>query len=230
MYLFLSNKKPQEQSLLWGKIKEQKTRENIDLIDSLSLYISGSGKKNLEEKLAVSILLFSALEYLKNEGVVRKLGVLKKTSLGRPYLDGGDVDISISHTGDYVLIGISVGAEIGVDIEHKIDEGRAENLEKRFFEGIDFSQKLKDKSYGDNIRCFEFSRGEFCMVSLFPAEDDFTAKWTLTEAIMKCDGRGFSSLHSVSQLAEKMELGSYVFNENRKNIYISVAKKSKKER
>ena len=84
MYLFLSNKKPQEQSLLWEKIKEQKTRKNIDLIDSLSLYISGSGKKNLEEKLAFSILLFSALEYLKNEGVVPFSEKVKKIALIGP--------------------------------------------------------------------------------------------------------------------------------------------------
>lgn len=230
MYLFLSNKNPQEQSLLWERIKEQETSKNTDLIDSLTRYILESGKKNFEERIAVSTLLFSALEYLKNNGVVEKIGVLKKTQLGRPYLDGGDADISISHTKDYVLVGISADTEIGVDIEREIYEGRAKNLEKRFFDGIDFSCRLKDESCREDMHCFEFSQGKFSQLALFPTEGGFTSKWTLAEAVMKCDGSGFSSLQSISQLSEAMVLGSYIVNKNGKNIYISVAEKNKKER
>ena len=133
MYLFLSDKNAEEKSLLWEKIKSQKEDEYKALIESLSDYVSSSGKKNLEDRLAAATLLYTASCYLKNRGELNNVGTLKKGEHGKPYLEGGDAKISISHSDDGVALAVSKDREIGVDMENEIDPERAKRLEKRFF-------------------------------------------------------------------------------------------------
>lgn len=229
MYLFLSDKNAEEQSLLWEKIKSKKEDGYEALIDSLSDYVSSSGKKNLEERLAASTLLYTALCYLKNRGEIECVGALKKGEHGRPYLDGGDAKISISHSDGGVALAVSKDREIGVDIENEIGPERAERLEKRFFREEKLSENtfenatLPKKIGGENVKAYSLKNGELVSEKILPTDGSFTSKWTVCEAIMKCDGRGFSALHEIGTLAEKMEIISFIRERGGRKTYISIA-------
>lgn len=229
MYLFLSDKNAEEQSLLWEKIKSKKEDGYEALIDSLSDYVFSSGKKNLEERLATSTLLYTALCYLKNRGEIDNVGALKKGEHGKPYLDGGDAKISISHSDGGVALAISKDHEIGVDIENEIGPERAERLEKRFFreeklfENALENATLPKKIGGENVKSYSLEKGGLVSIKLLPTDGSFTSKWTVCEAIMKCDGRGFSALHDIGTLAEKMEIISFIRERGGRKTYISVA-------
>jgi phosphopantetheinyl transferase len=229
MYLFLSDKNAEEKSLLWEKIKSQKEDEYKALIESLSDYVSSSGKKNLEERLAAATLLYTAVCYLKNRGELENVGALKKGEHGKPYLEGGDAKISISHSDDGVALAVSKDREIGVDMENEIDPERAKRLEKRFFREEKLSENAlendspSEKISGENVKAYSLKNGEFVSINLLPTDGSFTSKWTVCEAIMKCDGRGFSALHDISTLAEKMEIISFIRESGGRKTYISIA-------
>lgn len=229
MYLFLSDKNAEEQSLLWEKIKSKKEDGYEALIDSLSDYVSSSGKKNLEERLITSALLYTALCYLKNRGEIENVGALKKGEYGKPYLDGGDAKISLSHSDGGVALAVSKDREIGVDMENEIGHERAERLEKRFFREEKLSENtlenatLPKKIGGENLKAYSLKNGELVSEKFLPTDGSFTSKWTVCEAIMKCDGRGFSALHDISTLAEKMEIISFIREHGGRKTYISIA-------
>ena len=42
---------------------------------------------------------------------------LRRSSSGRPELDGGELRVSLAHSGEVALVGIARGREIGVDVE-----------------------------------------------------------------------------------------------------------------
>jgi hypothetical protein len=229
MYLFITKKKPQEHSLLWDKIKETK---NNKFIDSLKEYVSFSGKKNYDERISVSCLIYSALRYLKEKGIIKNVGVLKKSQFGKPYLEGGEVNISISHSDSVAVLLVDTDCDVGVDVQEEIPRERVANLEKRFLSGLDLDDKktsnnrhvwpLKEKNVLSllenkdiHIYLFDFDimRGIDSFICKESTEDSqmdeekilssdgaFEEKWTIAEAIMKCDGRGFSSLPEISEL------------------------------
>ncbi|MBQ9733472.1 MAG: hypothetical protein IJV74_04475 [Clostridia bacterium] len=229
MYLFLSDKNAEEQSLLWEKIKSKKEDGYEALIDSLSDYVSSSGKKNLEERVATSTLIYTSLCYLKNRGEIENVGALKKGEHGKPYLDGGDAKINISHSDGGVALAVSKDREIGVDMENEIGPERAERLEKRFFreeklfENTLENTTLPKKIGGENVKSYSLKNGELVSIKLLPTDGSFTSKWTVCEAIMKCDGRGFSALHDIGTLAEKMEIISFIRERGGRKTYISIA-------
>ncbi len=229
MYLFLSDKKTQKQDLLWSEIKEKSQGEYRALTESLSEYISDSGKKNYDERVSVAILLCSIIVYLKRKGVVEKIGALKKGEHGKPYLDGGDIKFNISHTDGEVAIAVSRDCEVGVDIEEKISPERSGKLEKRFFPGINLFEKTVEKSLFEKeknvnyLEAYRLENGEFSPVNLLFADDSFTAKWTACEAVMKCDGRGFAALYDINELAQEMKIKSFIYEKCGQKIYISVA-------
>jgi len=53
---------------------------------------------------------------------------------GRPYLRGcGQIDISLSHTGDLLLLGLTRRGDIGVDVEQSDRRMRLTGIERRFW-------------------------------------------------------------------------------------------------
>lgn len=97
---------------------------------------------------------------------------------GRPYLEGCDKHISISHSGEYVACAISDGP-VGIDIE-KIKE---------------YDPRLKDRV------CTEAER-EY--VDADP--DKFFEIWTAKEAYFKKIGTGITNFKSVDTLALDKEV------------------------
>ena len=65
--------------------------------------------------------------------------------------------------------------------------------------------------------------GEFESIELSTADENFTAKWTTAEAIMKCDGRGFSALPELEKIKEKMKICTMLFDSENGKEYIAVA-------
>lgn len=106
---------------------------------------------------------------------------LNKDERGKPYFDGADVHISISHSHERCLAAIS-DSEVGADIEYKngTDE-RLTRLAKRFF-----------------------TEGEAAYVDECPRER-FYEIWCAKESYIKYTGEGFSRpLSSFSVLESDM--------------------------
>lgn len=94
---------------------------------------------------------------------------LKKNQHGKPFLQSQELYFNNSHSGDWVLCGIS-DRDLGVDIEiiKEIDL----NIAKRFFHKLEYKELLK-KSEKEKMNFF------FDL-------------WTLKESYIKADGRGLA--------------------------------------
>ncbi len=121
--------------------------------------------------LAVRIQLREVLaDYLQ---VSAEKIVIAKTKYGKPYLlDYPELDFNISHTGAYLLIGISSAGRIGVDIEQPKAKINLTELVKKCFapEEISYWQTL----------------------SVTKQTATFYRFWTRKEAFVKAVGRGIA--------------------------------------
>ena len=99
---------------------------------------------------------------------------IKKTSEGKPFLPDGP-SFNLSHSGDYVILGVSEH-EVGVDIEQV-------------------------RTYDERVAQRCFTEDELKWLKEQDNPDAFFKLWTVKEAIVKADGRGFGiSPHSFSVL------------------------------
>lgn len=223
MLLYLLSKKTQDIDALWQKIKTK--YENTSLVASLEDYISASGKKNHEERILVAALLMASLGHMKCfNHECREPLTFEKDDIGKPYFTGTNLRVSIAHNEDFVVIAYAKWGGIGVDIESEIDEEKAEKLSKRFPNiGLLKAEQNGDGSIG-KILAFEMSVEDvFTPISLASADCSFTAKWTAAEAIMKCDGGGFSSLPELQKLGADMNTFSFTFDAEEKKQYVSIS-------
>jgi 4'-phosphopantetheinyl transferase len=115
---------------------------------------------------------------------------------GKPYVVGlYDVDFNISHSGEYVILGISYGKKIGIDIE-RIDN----NI---------------DLSIGTAV----FNHNELLQLN---SVYDFYLLWVKKEAYLKCFGEGFATdtyqktILSIESIQYTQDCDIYVdrFNQN----------------
>lgn len=222
MYLYFLSKKMQGIDALWKNTKSKYKEKMAELIFSLEDYISTSGKANRDERMLTAILILESLSnlpFFTSESAPRSL---KKDPRGKPCFDDKSIKMNIAHNEDFVLVAYDENAEIGVDLENEISPEKAEKLAKRF-EGI-FS--LKTKKTKEKISAYEMKEDcIFTPITLIAADESFTAKWTAAEAIMKCDGGGFSTLPKLENLAKCIKVCTYVFKSDEKKIYVSLAKK-----
>lgn len=99
--------------------------------------------------------------------------IIKKSKYGKPFLflNGGNIKINISHSGQVVVVAVS-DCEIGVDVQ------KVESVENDVFSYLDFFT-VDEMKYID---------------SFLEKSDIFTVFWTRKEAILKrfglriCDG------------------------------------------
>ena len=93
--------------------------------------------------------------------------VFERSAMGKPYFKDSDVKFNISHSHGYVSCAVSLGEELGVDIEaSEIGEERATKLAQRYFGDDDFSavssspenfvriwseKEAKAKFFGDSL-------------------------------------------------------------------------------
>ena len=114
---------------------------------------------------------------------------LSVDALGRPYVEGRpDLDFNISHSGQLSVISLSRESRIGVDVEIVVAKENLLEIAKRVFspEEVGFIQE----SYSKTERMILFYR-----------------LWTLKEALIKADGRGFSLKTTSFSLANVIDGG-----------------------
>ena len=137
---------------------------------------------------------------------------IKKTADGKPYFEEkGYPAFSISHTAGAVCVAIFDGAgSIGADIEKCSERLLNKRLTDRFFPGL----TKADNSVSDiEIKV----RGE-----VYDAEPE-KALFTLGEAVIKCDGRGFSAAGEAYELIRKMKTSSFKIILSGEEYALSVA-------
>ena len=242
IYFYILNKNVADKTALFEKAKSEYNERLAELIDSLNDYIAASGKSNKDERTLTAALLLKSLGHLGSEESITLPAALKKDDLdkpcfptalkkdecGKPYFEGSDLKLSISHNEDFVAIAYAKGADIGIDIEGEIPTEKAEKLSKRFpaIASLGFEKDSKNDDDDIEISFFKMSEnGRFEPLSPIPADDSFTAKWTATEALMKCDGRGFSALGEIEKLNKNINVFCFYLSFEKKKIYISLAEK-----
>jgi phosphopantetheinyl transferase len=141
---------------------------------------------------------------------------IKKTAEGKPYFEDKRYPaFSISHTEGAICVAISDSAEsVGVDIEKYSDRLQSNRLTDRFFPSL---------TVGEN----EISDIEIMTAEDTRIEENTDIVFTLGEAIIKCDGRGFAAAREAQALSEKMRSASFKLTAKGKTYALSVAIKEK---
>ena len=228
MYVYLLNKKIENPEALYEEKKSKYIKINPALVESLDEYISSSGKRNKDERfITASLILTSTLDLVAFASFPIPRA-MKKDLMGKPHFGESDVKLSIAHNEDYAVVAYTIGREIGVDIEGEIDPKKAENLSGRFPQIASLNMENKEDENGNayKIIFLEMKKnGPFEPLNLAPSDNSFSAKWTASEAIMKCDGRGFSALGDLKKLQEGINFFTFMLSVENKKIYISVASK-----
>lgn len=138
---------------------------------NLKNYVLKYQKKN--DRLRVlcgKLLLQKALYKMKQEALIENIQL---DTYKRPFILG-DIDFNISHSGSYVVLALS------------ISQRRGNTLCKV---GIDVEKK-RDVNYDEFERVFTAAELQTIKENINPI-DKFFEFWTMKEAVMKADGRGF---------------------------------------
>jgi 4'-phosphopantetheinyl transferase len=158
---------------------------NIDLIkDNEDDYLSFLTKEELEKALRFKVkddyYRYLGSVYLKKK--YTGTSELKISKYGKPYKD--DIYFNVSHSGKYVIMGLSDDKEIGVDIEE------IKEIDKKMYDYV-----LSDE---ERRECQSLK--------------DFFEFWTLKEALAKCVGLGLGihlkNLISLPKQGKKEYLGN----------------------
>jgi 4'-phosphopantetheinyl transferase len=104
---------------------------------------------------------------LNGFGMPNALGNIRYNEFGRPLIDG-PVDINISHSGNWVICGVSDTSRIGIDIEQVQPTTVTD-----FYNYLDEDEKAAIERSSDRIALFFHF-------------------WTRKESTIKADGRGLS--------------------------------------
>ncbi len=228
IYSYILNKNVDNKMLLFENVKSEYDEKSAEILFSLDGYIAASGKSNKEERTLTAALLLKSLSHLSSQESITPPAALKKDEHCKPYFESSNLKLSISHNEDFVAIAYAKGTDIGIDIEGEIPLEKTEKLSKRFPAiATLISEKSDEATEGDTKIClFEMLEGgRFEPLSLIPADDSFTAKWTAAEALMKCDGRGFSAFGEFEGLNKNMNVFCFCLPFENKKTYISLAEK-----
>ena len=145
------------------------------------------------------------------------------TETGKPLLKSGEFDISLSHTANGVAAAICQGSgAVGIDIEEisEKNEERAERFLKRY--GLS-NLSLKKMDPGEIT-----VDGECDIITDNFDGCSYLGLWTLTEALLKCQGGGFSSLHDIDRLKNSCEAYSAKIRLCERDFIFSVVVSSEK--
>ena len=110
---------------------------------------------------------------------------IKKGEYGKPYVDSGE-QFNLSHSGDYVILAVSDGAEVGCDIE-----------------------QLKEQDYLRMGRVVYTDSELEILCSSKDMRDKFFEFWTKKEALMKWSGEGFHLSPKSIDLSRNADSYSY---------------------
>ncbi len=153
----------------------------------------------------------------------------KKSETGKPCFIQARADkkcfFNISHSKGYAAVLLTDGAECGVDIEPDADPKKMEKIKGRFL-----SEKLPTKAIEENITVRTDGFSEGASIQKYSVSDTEAlppvALWTILEAVLKADGRGFAAFSERKRLAEGTKAATFVLNDGDKTVYLTVAIKA----
>ena len=149
---------------------------------------------------------YSSLFFALREIFCEKSADICFSKDGKPYLTNCEkqIYISISHCDTLSSVCLSDEGEVGIDVQDEIDAERSERLEKRFFNDLKIESNLKAQN---KILVFQFCKEKFTLTksnehdfSFIEPIYDFTEKWSLAEALLKCEGVGFGGVSDTSKI------------------------------
>ncbi len=182
-----------------------------------------------------------------------KMPEIARTRDGKPYFAGGesDANFSISHTEKYAVAVLTDEGECGIDIECESSAHRAERIEGRFLSTVDFAlpptanqpdvlvarldnplgtSALCELTVGKERKPFDDVayplRGRSLTELPVNANLSPLSRWTLLEAALKADGRGFGAYKSAESIMHTVCARHYLFFDGEKKYYLSLAIKS----
>ena len=168
--------------------------------------------------------------------------------------DDGELYFNISHTDGMAVALISDEVDVGVDIEPIIAPDRADRIEKRYLQG--FSPELscftpeiylydapsgqaeRIELFSDSLKKYKISLERISNLQEEPHVKTkttdktrcrkITSLWTMLEAALKCDSRGFFGYSDVDAVLKECEISSFYLSLNDKTYSLSVSKKNEK--
>lgn len=213
----------------------------------------GDGKKNIKEDnstLKMRHILRLTPEIAEKYSLAYGELEVSRTPAGKPYINGICLYFNLSHSGDIVALAISTDRDVGVDVQLKIDPTRAERLSSRFFTTPIATDTLGDVEYlyasaddsgivfqnitRDNAESAYPAAGRSVSIAAVAPDstvdalvlsdgDEYTVRWSIGEAILKCDGRGFEAIGELDCLAEGIATSSVILRIRDKEYALTVA-------
>lgn len=233
-------------------ILEEQKRDRVSGEAFLRSYpapqLSPSVKEHIEKAKNPSLRAQRGAAYMLLFGVLSEIlptePKIRWTEGGKPYLSGDEkIYFSLSHTEGVVAVSISCGGSpVGVDVEGEVSPERAERLEGRFFSETQFDLSRQQTEYffcemGEEggFEIYPFSKEKDCLVATGRAgrraelwdafsEREFSAKWTLFEASLKC-GAEFISRPCIGETILKMNADLKKLRFGDRLFYIATATK-----
>ncbi len=164
---------------------------------------------------------YSLLSCLYEKIYGKQMPNIARAERGKPYFLGeGTPSFNISHTDGAALAVIDTSdAEIGADIQIEVSDEKAQKICKRF----PFINNAAPSVPITDYKLLVFHNGGLsepsaqCTPTLDTQLSDFSAKWALTEAILKAEGGGFTSARNFLSIKPRASL-SFIINNYRFSI------------
>ena len=190
----------------------------------------GTGEAVKERVGAYALLSFAMEKYF---GAHLSDTDIEIGKYGKPRLSdkhgSGRLNFNLSHGAGFAALVITdEGCEVGIDIEPPTDSARRERLESRMSDVLPTADKI-ERALDIAPLTVEMDTLGRCSESTTPTEiktangECFETRWTLLEALMKCDGRGFSAVKSSADLCRYMSVRSMKISYKDSTVYMSVA-------
>ena len=152
--------------------------ENREYIDEIQ---SRANRDSACESLFALAMLYDGIVELPTEGADPSELVFARSKMGKPYFKASKIKFNVSHSKGYVAVALSLGEELGVDIEaSEIPPERARRLAERYF-----------------------SRDEIKIVEGSPKK--FAQMWTEKEAKAKFLGESIGNILSIDKKSANPE-------------------------
>ena len=137
------------------------------------------------ESLFALAMLYDKITELPCASIDTSDLIFSRSEVGKPYFENSEIKFNVSHSKGYVACAVSMGEELGVDIEaSEISPERAEKLAKRYFGTLD-------------------------QQDIASSPEVFARKWTEKEAKAKFFGKSIGNILST----DKKSCDNQVFDE-----------------
>ena len=178
-----------------------------------------------DEKISNESLLSLALSRI---GIFKTPKILR-TEFGKPYTEDNSLYFNISNTDSLSVCTVSFERNVGVDIERVREIKNREKLEKRLLLGLDFGVfPINDEHRVEFLSIDKVGNITEEKFEKEKATVGFFTSWTRLEALIKCDGRGFSAIKETDKLNFVSLTDSLSIKYKGREYILSVAIKNKR--